>query len=85
MNTTVQITIEGIALEVTGHFSPEESQTRDYPGSASEFDVESVKLVNPSDDIFDLLVTCISMEDVEIAAIEALGERETPDEYWGGY
>ena len=85
MKTTVQITIEGVALEVEGFFTPEEPQTRDYPGSSAEFEVESVTLVNRGDCIYDLIVSCISMEDIADAAMEALGERETPDDYWGGF
>lgn len=85
MKTTVQITIAGVALEVEGFFTPEEPQTRDYPGSSAEFEVELVTLVNRGDDIFELLTTCISMEDIADAAMEALGERETPDDYWGGF
>jgi hypothetical protein len=72
MKTTVEITIEGVALEVEGFFTPEESQTWGHPGSAAEFEVESVRLVNTSDDIFDLIVSAISMEDIENKAMEAL-------------
>ena len=85
MKTTVTITIEGIALEVEGFFTPEESQTRDHPGSSAEFEVEAVRLVNCTDCIFDLIVSSISMEDVSNAAMEALAEQSDPDEYWGGY
>jgi hypothetical protein len=85
MKTTVHITIAGVALEVEGFFTPEEPQTRENPGMSAEFEVESVRLVNRGDDIFELLVSTISMEDIADAALEALGERETPDDYWGGY
>lgn len=85
MKTTVQITIAGVALEVEGFFTPEEPQTREYPGASAEFEVESVTLVNRGDCIYDLIVSCISMEYIADAAMEALGERETPDDYWGGF
>ena len=85
MKTTVQISIAGVALEVEGFFTPEEPQTREDTGMSAEFEVESVTLVNRGDDIFELLVSTISMEDIADAALEALGERETPDDYWGGF
>jgi hypothetical protein len=74
MKTTVQINIVGIALEVEGEFTPEESDTWECPGLAATFDVESVRLVNQSDDIYHLIVSGISMEEIDNLAIEALSE-----------
>ena len=74
MKTTVNITIEGIALTVEGFFTPEERQTRDYPGASAEFEVESVTLADPSADIYDLIVSAISMEDIANKAMEAMSE-----------
>jgi hypothetical protein len=72
MKTTVTITIEGIALIVEGFFTPEERQTREHPGASAEFEVESVTLADPSADIYDLIVSAISMEDIANKAMEAM-------------
>ena len=74
MRTTVNITIEGIALTVEGFFTPEESQTWEHPGASAEFEVESVTLAEPDADIYDLIVSAISIEDIANKAMEAMSE-----------
>jgi hypothetical protein len=80
MKTTVTITIEGINLDVEGYFTPDEPSTYDYPGAAAEFEIDSVKLSDPHADIFDLIVSAISMEDIENKVLEAMRGQET--DYW---
>jgi len=77
MKTTVTITIEGINLDVEGYFTPNEPSTYDYPGAAAEFEVDSVKLSDPHADIFDLIVSGISIVDIEIKELEAMRGEET--------
>jgi hypothetical protein len=74
MKTTVTITIEGTLLTVEGFFTPEERQTWEHPGASAEFEIESVTLAKPDADIYDLIVSAISMEDIANKAMEAMSE-----------
>ena len=78
--TTVNISIQGIDLVVTGTYTPEERQTWDHPGSSSEFEIESVKLADPDADIFDLIDYSVKVDDMVTAAIEAYEGRHGGDE-----
>lgn len=52
---TVSIEYLGLDLEVVGTYYKGEEQTRDYPGSPSEFEVESVFIKGTEVEVSELL------------------------------
>ena len=87
MRTTVTISVEGVALNVTGTFTPEEPRTYFEPGCGSEFDIEEITVAEPDVCIYDLLVSVVSMEDLASKACEAVEMRESEahDDQWEQY
>ena len=87
MRTTVTITVNGRALNVTGTYSPEEPRTYFEPGCSSEFDIEEVTVAEPHVCIYDLLTSVVSMEDIATQACEAveMRESESHDDQWERY
>lgn len=55
MNETVEIEYLGLELEVSGKYYKGEYQTYDYPGSPSEFEIESVFIKGTDVDISEFL------------------------------
>lgn len=55
MNETVEIEYLGLELEVSGKYYKGEYQTYDYPGSPSEFEVESVYIKGTGIEISEFL------------------------------
>ena len=58
---TVSIEYLGLDLEVVGTYYKGEEQTRDYPGSPSEFEIESVFIKDTEVDIQELLDSLYEM------------------------
>lgn len=78
--SSVNISIHGIGLVVTGTYTPEEPRTWEHPGVSSEFEIESIKLADPDSDIFDLLDYSVKIDDIVTAAIEAYEGTHGGDE-----
>ena len=55
MNETVEIGYLGLELEVSGKYYKGEERTRDYPGSPSEFEVESVYIKGTEVEVSEFL------------------------------
>lgn len=87
MRTTVTISVQGVALNVTGTFTPEEPQTYFEPGCGSKFDIEEITVAEPHVCIYDLLTSVVSMEVVAAEACEAVEMRESEahDDQWEQY
>lgn len=72
MKTTVTVKVNGIDLEVEGYFTPDYPGTREEPPQAADFEIESIKLSDPTADIFELIDSSTTIEDIVNKACEAV-------------
>ena len=62
-SNTVTISFDELELEITGDYTPAEKETRDHPGSSSEFDITNIEIVKG--DIIDLLLEKVTIEKIQ--------------------
>mgnify|MGYP001435747767 CR=1 FL=1 len=72
MEIQTEITYNDVVLIVHGYYTKEESQTYDYPGSPSEFQIHEVYTETNEVNIYDILnfATLNDIEELSIDQIE---------------
>jgi len=76
MKTTVTITLHGIDLDIEGYYTAGQDATRKEPPMASEFEIENIKASDPTADLFELLDSSTTINDIAHKACEAVESIE---------
>ena len=76
MKTTVTVKVNGIDLEVKGYFTAGQDATREEPSYPSEFEIETIKASDPTADLFELIDSSTTIDDIARKACEAMESIE---------
>ena len=74
MEIQTEITYNDVVLIVNGYYTQEESQTYDYPGSPSEFEIDEVYTGTNDINIFDIL-NFATLNDIEELCIDQIENK----------